>query len=400
MKILYVAGGLAILPGVRKKVVAQVKAFKENNCEPFLFLYDFSGVREVSRTYSFLVGEGISQYKTFSPQKTRGIVNTFMRRKRLFYEVLRCVEESACDVVFFRYPMGDPFFCSFLDKVKKPVVTEHQCKELIEISLSGKGIIYWSERLFRGAIRKKLSGMVGVTQEITDYQLALAGVSLHRDKGITIGNGVDVQSLPLRCIPKGLEEDSELHLLFVAHVSLWHGVDRLIRGLAGFCAGDVGCSGHKKIVLHIVGQGSAVPELETLVKKHGLEKRVFFHGPLYGPDLDAMFDRCHIGVGSLGVHRKGLRETSELKAREYCARGIPFITAFGDPDFDETFPYIKKFPVSEKAIDMLEVRSFAERVLQDPEHPQKMREYAEKTLNWTPKMKKLVSFFGKILKNE
>jgi glycosyltransferase involved in cell wall biosynthesis len=296
--------------------------------------------------------------------------------------------------------MGDPFFCGFLDKVKKPVVTEHQCKELVEVSLSGKGNIYWSERLLGGAIRKKLSGMVGVTQEITDYQLALAGVSSHEEKGITIGNGVDVQSLPLRGIPKGLEENTELHLLFVAHVSAWHGVDRLIRGLAEFYAGDVGCGDHKKIVLHIVGEGSAVPELETLVKKHGLEKSVFFHGPLYGPDLDAMFNRCHIGVGSLGIHRIGLKEASILKAREYCARGIPFITAFGDPDFDETFPYIKKFPASEKAIDMLEVRSFAERILQDPEHPQKMREYAEKILNWTPKMAKVVSFFENFLKNE
>lgn len=399
MRILFIAGGLATLPGVRKKVIAQVKALKENNCELFLFLYDFNGVRDTSQIYSFLIEEEISQYKTFSPQKTGGILNIFMRRKKLFYEILHYAEKSACDVIFSRYPMGDPSFCSFLDKVKRPVVTEHQCKELMEVSLSGKGIIYWSERLLGVPIRKKLSGMVGVTREITDYQLALARFSLYGKQGVTIGNGVDVGSLPLRSIPKDSEGNSVLHLLFVAHVSAWHGVDRLIQGLAEFYTGNLGCSGHKKIVLHIVGQGSAVPELEALAQKFRLEDSVLFHGPLYGLNLDAMFNKCHIGVGSLGIHRKGLRETSELKAREYCARGIPFITAFSDPDFDDTFPYIKKFPANEKAIDILEVHSFAKRVLQDPEHPQKMREYAERILDWKPKTKRLVSFFEKILKN-
>jgi len=97
-------------------------------------------------------------------------------------------------------------------------------------------------------------------------------------------------------------------------------------------------------------------------------------------------------VGSLGIHRIGLKEASILKAREYCARGIPFIYGIADPDFPADFPYILHLPADESPIDIEQVITFADRVLADPDHPQKMHRYAEEHLDWSVKMKRLKDF--------
>jgi hypothetical protein len=87
-----------------------------------------------------------------------------------------------------------------------------------------------------------------------------------------------------------------------------------------------------------------------------------------------------------------LKEASILKAREYCARGTPFIYGIADPDFPPDFPYILHVPADESPIDIEQVLAFAKEVCADPDHPQKMRRYAEEHLDWSVKMKKLKDF--------
>lgn len=117
-----------------------------------------------------------------------------------------------------------------------------------------------------------------------------------------------------------------------------------------------------------------------------------FHGFTTGKVLDDLFDQCHLAVGSLGIHRKGLTQTPELKGREYCARGIPYIIACGDPDFPTNFPHIFHLPADERPIDIKQVLTFAKKVCADPDHPQTMRRYAEEHLDWSVKMRRLKEF--------
>ena len=119
---------------------------------------------------------------------------------------------------------------------------------------------------------------------------------------------------------------------------------------------------------------------------------VIFHGFTTGHDLDILYDQCHLAAGSLGMHRKGLTMTSELKSREYCARGIPFIIACGDSDFPDDFPAILKLPPDESPIDMHQVILSASVISRDTDHAQKMRRYARENLDWSVKMKKLKVF--------
>ncbi len=294
------------------------------------------------------------------------------------------------DCVLFRYPYHILYYSKNILKKKRrcKVVFEHNTKESDEFKLlTGCFSQIFLQEIFLGRfIRSQADAIVGVTNEITQYQLKRCH---NPDKPhITIGNGIDVASVPLRHHPPLIT--TELHLIFVANVSRWHGIDRLIRGLA---TND----GKTAIILHVAGEGAELPNLKKLVNDYGLAKKVIFHGFVTGQSLDELFNACHIAVGSLGLHRVGLKESSTLKVREYCARGIPWIIACQDPDFPDDFPYIHRIHADESPVNCEELLEFAKRVCKDPEHPQKMRDYAMDHLDWSIKMKKLKEFLEKLV---
>nr|WP_281412450.1 glycosyltransferase [Methanocalculus chunghsingensis] len=175
----------------------------------------------------------------------------------------------------------------------------------------------------------------------------------------------------------------------IATVSLWHGLDRLLHGMSLY-------TGSKTLTLHIVGKGQ-LEYLRKLSIELGLRNQVIFHEYATGEELDGYFNRCHIGVGSLGIHRKGLLETSELKAREYCSRGFPYINAAIDRDYPADFPYRLMIAPDESPINIDDIISFAEAVLADPDHPNKMRHYAEEHLDWSVKTKMLKGFLEELV---
>jgi glycosyltransferase involved in cell wall biosynthesis len=286
------------------------------------------------------------------------------------------------DILYLRIPYPSIFFSWMLRKPRTcKIVIEYQTIEPLERRLIGKYGYLLCDRLFGNALRKNVDAIVGVTDEITQYEVSRSGDP--EKPHITIGNGFDVASVPPRQPPAYTGDD--LHLLCVANVSRWHGLDRLIQGLATY-------NGTSRVVFHIAGDGSELPHLRKLAGDLGISDQVIFHGFTTGKALDALFDQCHIAVGSLGIHRKGLTQTSELKGREYCARGIPYIIACGDPDFPADFPYVLQLPADESPIDIERVLAFAKKVCANPDHPQKMRRYAEEHLDWSVKMKKLKGF--------
>lgn len=237
-----------------------------------------------------------------------------------------------------------------------------------------------ADLLFGKYIKSHADGLVSVTSEITTYNCRLTHNCV---RCITLGNGIAVSSLPVRKFT--LSNNLDLHILVVANVSYWHGIDRFIVGMKEY-------KGLRSIILHIVGSGYALPNLESLTDSLELSDHVIFHGFKSGTDLDAMFDLCHIAIGSLAGFRANLQELSSLKSREYCARGIPFLMASNDADFTENWEYIQMVPATEDPIDMNTVISFADRVMADPDHPQKMHEYAKDHLDWLAKMKVLKEF--------
>lgn len=363
--------------GVAKKLFSQVSELSQLGLDAELVFVDVGDVNYPS--YNFL-----TTYRLDNVQLDDffGRIKRARKISKIFGETIDSLGSD--DILYYRcsnsFPLFYPHNYLRMFRVCK-IITEHQTKELDEFKLIGSIFGYWSEYFFGKLLRKQSDAIIGVTDEITQYEISRAGDP--EKPHLTIGNGFAVQSVPARQAPRYTGDD--LHILCVANISRWHGLDRLLQGHAIF-------DGVPKIILHVAGEGAELPRLQKLADDLNISDRVVFHGFITGKDLDVLFDQCHIAVGSLGIHRKGLKQTSELKGREYCARGIPYIIACDDPDFPADFPYILRLPADESPIDVKQVLAFAGEVCADPNHPKKMRRYAEEHLDWSVKMRKLKGF--------
>lgn len=364
-----------VVSGVNKKILSQVESL--NNL----------GAHTIIHSICTREKEPISKHIRLIN------INEFNNSESIMYKIIREYEINKKfsnivhnlfdqDIVYLRSPYPSFYLYLILKRTRRcKIVIEYQTIEFLEYTLIKK---YWYlilDFFFGNAIRKYTDAIVGVTDEITSYQLSRTGNP--NKPHITIGNGIDVSSVPLRTAPEYNEE--ELRLLCVATVSRWHGLDRLLRGIRMY-------KGQKNVTLHIVGDGDELMNLRELSIELTIQEKVIFHSYSTGEALDCHFSRCHIGVGSLGIHRKGLHETSELKAREYCSRGIPYINAAEDNDYPSDFRYILRLPPDESPINIDHIISFADIVLADPSHPQQMRQYAENQLDWSVKIQQLKTF--------
>ncbi len=199
--------------------------------------------------------------------------------------------------------------------------------------------------------------------------------TLHNKPVAVIDNGVDVSAIPLR---KPVAACDEVHILALASMSYWHGYDRLIRSVSQY-------SGSQKVILHMVGgnDGGMLPQWKELTSDLHVEDRVLFHGKLYGEELSKMFDLCDVGANALAQYTKKLNATSELKVREYTARGLPFLCSIEDPALDHAEEaFWLKVSNDDSVPDMQQIVDFALKMRQDPDHPAKMRAYAQQYMTW------------------
>jgi glycosyltransferase involved in cell wall biosynthesis len=198
---------------------------------------------------------------------------------------------------------------------------------------------------------------------------------------IEIGNGIDVESIQPR--PRAPAWPSpRLHLVAVASVARWHGFDRLLRAVREYQdLQDRSCELH----VTIVGDGPSLPQLRELAASLDLSGHVTFAGRLTGDALRAIYDSAHLAVSSLGLHRIGLDRASVLKAREYCAIGIPFIASGHDPDFPHDVPFRLKVSGDESTHELTKIFSDYGRYRARFD-PIEQRRYAEVHLDWRHKL--------------
>jgi len=381
MKIKYfVFGGKSIDDSISKKIISQVSALTNLGLNVELIMVKLVNSADISYPpYNFLTIYPVNKVST-------GDFIGRIKRARIICKIFRETIASLGknDILYYRYSAPFPLYFpyQYLKGFRYcKIITEHQTKEVDELKMNGYSLSYFSELFFGKFFKKQSDAIIGVTEEITEYEITSIG-----DLNIphlTLGNGFAVQSVRVRHPPNHTNND--IHLLCVANVSPWHGLDRIIRGLSTY-------NGKTRVFLHIAGTGAELTSLQKLAKDLGINDRMISHGFLTGKPLDALFDQCHLAVGSLGIHRIGLSEASILKVREYCARGIPFIYGISDPDFPPDFPYILRFPPDESAIDIEKVIAFTKDICGDPYHPQKMRCYAENNLDWSVKMKMFKDF--------
>jgi glycosyltransferase involved in cell wall biosynthesis len=367
--------------GVLKKARYQVAALNDLGIESVLVIITAEkGNDEESATMKFFY-YGTSERKTILSRFTRA-----QKIRRIISDIIRSLNSD--DIFYYRglefmiiyYP--HTFFRLFR---KCRILSEHQSIEFNQHLLYHEYGAALINVLTGTIITGQSDGIIGVTEEITRYWKRR--IFYRTLPSATIPNGFSVTSVGVRKLP--FYTPQELHVLFVGNISRWHGLDRFIRGMAAY-------HGPVHVNLHIIGEGDELENIRALTHSLAVTHAVHFHGFLSGHDLDRVFDQYHLAIGSLGIHRNGMKQASALKVREYCSRGIPFMISNDDPDFPHTFPYCLSLPPDDTSVSIDTVIGFYHKVYAHQSHPGEMREYAEEHLDWRVKGMHLKEFIGKI----
>lgn len=205
-------------------------------------------------------------------------------------------------------------------------------------------------------------------------------------KIMLIGNGIDSNSIPLRKIYPEWPSNN-LKLIGVGQIAAWHGYDLIIKALSDFNKGN---DRRFDVYFTVVGTGPELDNLKKLSRQLEVEEYITFTGHLEGQKLYEQYERAHIAVGSLALHRKGINFASELKAREYSAVGIPFLSSGQDPDFDEGGFF--RYTIEEKE-EITSIIDFFHSMNDDTNFPTpaSIRNFCEKNLDFTVKIPKIVN---------
>ena len=114
-------------------------------------------------------------------------------------------------------------------------------------------------------------------------------------------------------------------------------------------------------------------------------------GRLSNEELINLVNDMDLGVSNLANYLIDFNETTNLKSRDYFARGLPFIQANTMPDIEGTTAqnFYLLLPNDNTIIDMNAVADFAFKMREDKEVSQRMRDFAQQKLDWSVTIKEL-----------
>lgn len=363
-KVVYVCPVGGIRPensGEVKKVMMQVDALRKNGLET-----ELQHLRMRSSENSLLnkILKRFLFYKLYSLKDSKSIClacqdaeAVYIRKERIdsvFLQMIKDIREMYPQIKILLEIPTYPYDAEFYRLVDRPLL--------------------WKEKFYRRNLNRYVNRAVMIANDKMVFGMQC----------INIDNGFDTETVKIKK-PTDNQKDC-IRLLGVAAVSFFHGYDRVIRGLHEYYMTEP----DKRVEFHIVGGGTYIKVLKKISADLNVEQYVYFHGWMHGDELDNMFDQCDIGVGCLGVHRKGLIYTNSLKLREYAARGIPFF--YGDVDLamEEHFKeYLMNVPASDDPIVIPDIIQFYGKMKEMgfDRIAVEMHRLAEENLSWTKQMK-------------
>lgn len=302
---------------------------------------------------------------------SRGLFNNYS-----FFNEIRKLDHRGYDLIWFRAGLTIPPFISLLKKIRKEnskvnLVLEYGSFPFDDEVFGYQRLLLPVHRVFSRKLKRYCSRIITYCGQEEIYGIPT----------IKLGNGVDTGEFQISDAVTRL--DNEISLISVSSLMYWHAFDRVIRGLDAYYQAAKPIN----VIFHIVGEGPETSELKEMVRRRGLQKYIYFHGLKTGNELTEVMRRSHIGIGTLGMHRKKLSADSSLKNREYFARGMPFVLSTPDADFPASFPFVKYVPGDESPLDIQEVVSFYQSLREcHPDYQVQIRHYAKKHLTWAVKV--------------
>lgn len=311
----------------------------------------------------------------------------FNNRIQIYIAAAKYILSTKADLIYIRHFLTDPFFITFLLCIKLirrriiilSEVPTYPYDHIGEFNIGFiSKILLLQDKIFRKLLRYFYNRIVSI---------GYSG-DIFRVKTISIGNGIDADYYKIN---NNLHNSSSrLRIIGVGHLKDYHGYDRLIEAVKRSLS-----SGNQTppIEFHIVSPTTpALIRLRHEVDRANINSHIIFHGEKVGADLDKVFEQCHLAIASLAWHRVKVERHSNLKTREYMARGIPFLYAGTDDQLPEEFKYACKVALDETPIGVDLLFKFAKDMLLDENRSANMRRFAIQNMSWSVALTPVVEY--------
>lgn len=350
--------------GISKKILSQVEAIEKLGLQTYLLSY-----KEDNNCQIALINNGF-------------FYNLGNKRERLLYKnglffnrLVHFIKERQIDCVYIRYTQfADIYFLRFLHDVHLSCIKIYM--EIPTYPYDGefpnngiKNVVFkWKDKILRQFFRFYVDRIVTFS---TDKQIF--GIPC-----LNISNAVDEKSIKL--VSKTKRAENTIRMIGVANLNFWHGYDRMILGLKEYYSKPR----KTKVVFTIVGRGNDTyyNKLVAMIHENQLEEYILMVGSKSGKELEEYFNASDVAIGSLGSHRKKIKETKTLKNVEYAMRGLPFVYAENNNDFDDK-EYVLKVSSDETPIKIEEIVDFVDNNVFTPS----LIRQSVLHLTWTNQMK-------------
>ena len=343
--------------GVCKKIYAQLKVFEERG-----YSVDFIYIKD-----------GQVFYRKREEESVIARVGK-IRKTPAYIKMYKYLKNEKYDCVYNRYGMADNFYNRVIRKLWKNGAQIYI--EVPSYPYEGEraaGILHWIMFKWDILCRSRLKRYVRRIITYTDFD------KIFHINTIKIINGIDISSIkPIRNIQR---DEKTIHLLIVTLMMRHHGYERLIDGIYEYYKNG----GQRDLCCHFVGDGEERNYYESLVEKYNLHARVKFYGMKTKDELDAFYEFADFGVTAMGLYKDNIFLSSELKSREYLAKGLPLISGCQIDIFrgrDEWFYH--KFPEDATPINIQQVIDIYDEMYKTRNKEsiiQEIRNFAENMVN-------------------
>lgn len=368
--------------GVRKKIYGQIRVMRESGLEVALI---------APKGGDIVVIEGDSE-----KEERMGIVGSYFNSWPFrFFSLIRSLYKSAYELahkdkyysVFIRYSLAERGLIRMLRRLK-----EEGVKIFIEIPSYPYDLEYKNKQWYKKfglyldkVYRKKLKNYVDIIFAPSSQQETIFGV-----KTVNFNNGVNTEEIEERRYSG--KKDGTLRFIGVANLNLWHGYDRVIKGIAEYYKDKDDID----FIFNIVGEGVELSNLKDLVEELDLQDRVIFHGFKSGKELDEVYNNSDVAISSIGFYSLGVAPRLVLKAREACLKAIPFVAVKGDPIFDNNFDYV--YFVKDEGTPLQVEKIYNWFVNLDPKkYLKEMNKFAKENLDWRKTFKEPISVMKEVM---
>lgn len=270
----------------------------------------------------------------------------FFSSGRDFHQVLAQINNPS--FIYIRRIPFEKSFIAFLGSVKK---TYPKCKVLLELPTYPYDKDEYSKWYMCFSLKKDKK----YREQLYDKVDAIVTYSKEKDifdcHTINVANGVICESIEPVNDYSLLQSD--IRLIAVARLRKHHGYERIIHGMADYYR----VQRNTLVTFDIIGDGPEMECYKQLIKETQMERYIRMLGPVQPSQLVEYYNNSDIAISSLGFYKIGLNHSTNIKNREYMARGLPIICCCDDDAFVNN-PYVQIVPNDDSYIDVEKIIDF------------------------------------------